>query len=96
MNNHDYPVGSDNSDAPWNKEDGPMKECTECDGIGRFECEECSATGSDYNGDDCPYCNGIKTLPCSTCNGSGLIEMSDEEIEDAHEAYFEEDRDDWN
>jgi hypothetical protein len=32
MNNYDYPVGADNSDAPWNQNDTDVGECPECFG----------------------------------------------------------------
>lgn len=66
MNNQDYPWGADNSDAPWNQGDDPMKECPKCLGTGSVctECEEgsescCCNVNDAPDLKDCPNCGGL-------------------------------------
>lgn len=81
MNNFDYPWGADNSDAPWNQGDEPMKECPECEGTGKHSCLDCHE-GEDDDGNKCLYCSGIGIITCEECNGTGEVFMTDEDIQD--------------
>lgn len=80
MNNFDYPWGSDNSDAPWNQGDEPMKECPTCEGCENW-CSNCEESR-----DDCE-CGEEEFEPCPECGGTGEVPMTDEDIQ-AEKDYY--------
>ena len=88
MNNFDYPWGADNSDAPWNHGDEPMKECPACDGYGKRECEYCDETPVNHY-TDCEECCGTQSrkMICPECEGTGEVPMTDEDIQDEKDYY---------
>ena len=86
MNNFDYPLGSDDSDAPWNEEDGPMKECSACEGKGG-QCRRCGTPLNQMLKERCcgvclpsGTCEGW--VACNVCLGEGEVEMTSDEIQD--------------
>ena len=79
MNNHDYPLGSDTPDAPWNASDPIMKECPTCNGVGMI-CNNCE---EDYETCTCEEedTRSMGHHDCSACEGSGEVEADPEDYE---------------
>lgn len=61
--NSNYPDGSDNEDAPWNRQEPKMIECPECEGTGMFVKL---------------YPSGRSEVKCDNCFGTGEIEQEEE------------------
>lgn len=50
-------------------EEGRLKDCDVCLGMGIEQCSYCSGLG--YN--ECPVCHGVKDQKCKRCDGAGLV-----------------------
>ena len=87
MNHHDYPLGSDTKDAPWQANDPEMKECPCCEGTKKQDCLDCHE-GEDDDGSKCLVCSGTGLINCEECNGTGKVEKTDEDLQ-ADEDYYE-------
>jgi len=60
MNNYDYPIGADSSDAPWNKIELEDDSCTECGGeLEHFDSGEFK--GIEWNLYKCTYCGHVES-----------------------------------
>ncbi|MBO8458290.1 MAG: hypothetical protein IAA81_08725 [Spirochaetes bacterium] len=61
--------------------DTVIRDCSQCNGKGRFECSRCDGHGytTQYNPKarqrriDCRFCSGKGYTVCSGCNGAGCI-----------------------
>lgn len=81
MNNHDYPLGSDNDDAPWNQDDPVMRECPVCEGEETETCGDCNEGEDPDDGSKCLTCSGTGKVPCSECEGTGEVEAEPDDYE---------------
>lgn len=52
-------------------DDDEPTQCSECEGSGQVDCEDCGGDGATDEGDDCPSCEGERTTECGDCAGTG-------------------------
>lgn len=60
-----------------------LKKCPSCLGQGHTICEFCDGWDASECGFHCDDCDGIGSHDCERCAGTGLIDLDEEEFEDA-------------
>jgi len=79
MNNTDYPVGSDTSDAPWNEQDYGDKECPVCMGDKYLYYAPTDSDG-EYNKESCHNCDGSGVIPMNRQDHLDRLESKREDM----------------